>query len=116
MPAKLSIDAIRARAAKFAKQFEGATSEKQQDQNFMRGFCHVFGVNPDRMRWQFRLKDGKTTNWADGVLPGMALFEIKSAGEDLDFAYEQAAGYIQKMQDADVPKLVVVSRRPPVFQ
>jgi hypothetical protein len=109
MPAKLSIDAIRARATKFAKQFEGVTSEKQQDQNFMRGFCHVFGINPDRMRWQFKLKDGKTTTWADGVLPGMALFEIKSAGEGLDEAYEQAARYIQKMQDADVPQLVIVS-------
>lgn len=109
MPTKLSIDAIRTRAAKLAKDFQGVTSEKQRDQDFMREFCHVFGINPNRMQWQFKLKDGKTTQWADGVLPGMALFEIKSAGEDLDDAYDQAARYVARMQDADVPQLIIVS-------
>lgn len=109
MPTKLSIDAIRTRAAKLAKDFQGVTSEKQRDQDFMREFCHVFGVNPNRMQWQFKLKDGKTTRWADGVLPGMALFEIKSAGEDLEDAYDQAARYVARMQDADVPQLIIIS-------
>lgn len=109
MSTKLSVDAIRARAAKFAKRFEGVTSEKSHDQDFMRGLCDVFGVNLDRLRWQFKLKNGKTTTWADGVLPGMALFEIKSAGEDLDDAHDQAARYVQNMQDVDVPRLIIVS-------
>lgn len=109
MSTKLSIDAIRVRAAKFARRFEGVTSEKSHDQDFMRGLCDVFGVNLDRLRWQFKLKSGKTTTWADGVLPGMALFEIKSLGEDLEDAYDQAARYVQNMQDVDVPKLIIVS-------
>lgn len=109
MSAKLAIDTIRARAAKLAKDFEKITSEKQHDQNFMRALCHVFGVNPSRIQWQFRLKDKKVTRWADGVLPGMALFEIKSAGEDMDEAYEQAARYAQQMQDEDAPRLIIVS-------
>ncbi len=109
MTSHLSIDAIRARATKFVKRFENVTSEKSHDQDFMRELCAVFGVNTDRLRWQFKLKNGVATTWADGVLPGMALFEIKSAGEDLVDAYDQAARYVKNMQDADVPKLVVVS-------
>lgn len=109
MQVKLSIDAIRARAAKLAKNFAEVKSEKSHDQNFMRELCQVFGVNPNRIQWQFKLKDGKNSKWADGVLPGMALFEIKSRGEDLETAYDQAARYIQLMQDADVPPMVIVS-------
>lgn len=46
----------------------------------------------------------------DGLLPGMALFEMKSRGEDLDAAYEQASKYIALMpQDWAVPQFVIIS-------
>jgi hypothetical protein len=36
MTEKVSVDTQRARAAKFAKEFENVKSEKQNDQDFMR--------------------------------------------------------------------------------
>lgn len=103
------MDAIRIRAAKFVKEFEGITSEKRKDQDFMRGFCHVFGISPKRIEWQYPVKDkGKPTTWIDGFLPRLALFEIKSAGEDLEKAYKQAIGYIQLIPDRDLPELVII--------
>lgn len=108
---KLTVDAIRARAAAMAKRFEGVSSEKQHDQNFMRAFCEVFGIDPNRIEWQFKVKKaGHTTKWGDGLLPGMVLFEIKSKGADLEKAYEQAAQYIALMpQDWAIPQFVVIS-------
>lgn len=108
---KLTVDAIRARAVKLAKRFEGVSSEKQHDQNFMRAFCEVFGVDPNRIEWQFKVKKaGQSTKWGDGLLPGMALFEMKSRGEDLEQAYGQAAKYIALMpQDWAVPQFVIIS-------
>lgn len=49
MAITLTIDAIRKRAAKFAKSYENIKSEKQHDQNFMRDFCEVFGINNRRI-------------------------------------------------------------------
>lgn len=108
---KLTTDAIRARAVGLAKKYENVTSEKKHDQNFMRDFCAVFGISPDRIEWQFTVKkSGHTTKWGDGLLPGMVLFEIKSRGECLEEGYLQAAKYISLMpQDWAVPQFVIIS-------
>jgi hypothetical protein len=107
--ATLSIDTIRSRAAKFAEKYAGVTSEKQRDQDFMRDFCDLFGISASRIEWQYKVKTGRTTNWIDGFLPRLMLMEIKSAGEDLDKAYTQAAGYISQLKDNELPETVLVS-------
>jgi len=107
--ATLSIDTIRSRAAKFAEKYAGVTSEKQRDQDFMRDFCDLFGISASRIEWQYPVKTGRTTNWIDGFLPRLMLMEIKSAGEDLDKAYAQAAGYISQLKDSELPETVLVS-------
>ena len=56
MTATLNLNTIRQRATKFAKNFEGVTSEKERDQDFMRGFCTLFGINPSRIDWQYKVK------------------------------------------------------------
>lgn len=109
MTATLSIDTIRSRAAKFAEKYAGVTSEKQRDQDFMRDFCDLFGISASRIEWQYKVKSGRTTNWIDGFLPRLMLMEIKSAGEDLDKAYTQAAGYISQLKDNELPETVLVS-------
>ena len=106
MAVTLTIDAIRKRATKLAKSYENIKSEKQNDQNFMKDFCEVFGINSRRIEWQYKTK---TINWVDGFIPGMLLFEMKSAGEDLDEAYGQAARYISQLKDKDLPSTVIVS-------
>ena len=102
MAVTVNFNTLRQRASQFAKDFEGVTSEKERDQDFMRGFCKIFGINPNRIDWQYKVKEvnktdkaGKksTTTFIDGVLRGMMLMEMKSAGKDLDDAYLQASRY-----------------------
>ena len=107
MTATLNLNTIRQRASKFAKDFEGVTSEKQRDQDFMRGFCTIFGINPSRIDWQYKVKESNKgqAQWIDGVLRGALLIEMKSAGKDLDDAYIQASRYVSVMHEKDLPDL-----------
>ncbi len=93
MTATLNISTIRQRASKFARNFEGVTSEKQRDQDFMREFCAIFGISPSRIDWQYKVKESNKgqAQWIDGVLRGALLIEMKSAGKDLDDAYLKPA-------------------------
>lgn len=109
MTVSLNLDAIRARAAAFAKEFNGISSEKRYDQNFMRQFCEVFGISPNRIAWQFPVKQGKSTNWIDGLLPGLLLMEMKSANKSLDEAYTQASGYMALLGEEHLPASILVS-------
>ena len=115
MTLALSINTIRQLASAFSKEFEGVTSEKERDQDFMRGFCAIFGINPNRIDWQYPLKElnkvskKSSTIWADGVLRGTLLIEMKSAGKDLEEAYIQASGYVSLMNDKDRPDYILVS-------
>ncbi|TSA38586.1 MAG: class I SAM-dependent DNA methyltransferase, partial [Methylococcaceae bacterium] len=115
MTITININTIRQRASAFSKAFEGVTSEKRRDQDFMRGFCNIFGINQNRIDWQYPLKElNKATNkssttWADGVLRGTLLIEMKSAGKDMDEAYLQASGYVSLMKEKDLPDYILVS-------
>jgi hypothetical protein len=115
MAVTINFNTLRQRASQFAKDFEGVTSEKKSDQDFMRGFCAIFGINPNRIDWQYPLKEfnkvskKSSTIWADGVLRGTLLIEMKSAGKDLEEAYIQASGYVSLMNDKDRPDYILVS-------
>ncbi len=115
MAVTVNFNTLRQRASQFAKDFEGVTSEKERDQDFMRGFCKIFGINPNRIDWQYKVKEidkaGKksTTTFIDGVLRGMMLMEMKSAGKDLDDAYLQASRYASLMNEQDRPDYILVS-------
>ncbi|MEI6267507.1 MAG: DNA methyltransferase [Methylococcaceae bacterium] len=115
MAVTVNFNTLRQRASQFAKDFEGVKSEKERDQDFMRGFCKIFGINPNRIDWQYKVKEtdkaGKksTTTFIDGVLRGMMLIEMKSAGKDLDDAYLQASRYASLMNEQDRPDYILVS-------
>ncbi len=115
MAVTVNFNTLRQRASQFAKDFEGVKSEKERDQDFMRGFCKIFGINPNRIDWQYKVKEtdkaGKksTTTFIDGVLRGMLLIEMKSAGKDLDDAYLQASRYASLMNEQDRPDYILVS-------
>ncbi len=111
MTAALNLNTIRQRASKFAKNFDGVTSEKQRDQDFMREFCAIFGINPSRIDWQYPVKkDSKApTEWIDGMLRGSMLIEMKSARKNLDVAYDQASRYVSILNEKDLPDFLLVS-------
>ncbi len=111
MTATLDLNSIRQRASKFAKDFEGVTSEKRRDQDFMREFCGIFGISPNRIDWQYQVKENNKSQakWIDGLLRGFLLIEMKSAGKDLDEAYRQASRYVSFLPDKDLPDYILVS-------
>jgi hypothetical protein len=108
---KLSFDTLRTRATKFAKAFESVTSEKQNDQDFMREFCGIFDISSRSIEWQYDVqKDKKSAKkWIDGLIPNTLLFEMKSAGLNLDEAYKQAAAYVPMIKEAHRPDYILVS-------
>lgn len=107
----LNFDTLRARAAQFAKNFEKVTSEKKNDQDFMREFCSIFDISSRSVEWQYDVQENKKSpkKWIDGLIPNTLLFEIKSAGVNLDDAYKQAAAYVPMIKDAHRPDYILVS-------
>ena len=111
----LSWNEIKDRALSFSREWKGEDSERAEAQSFWNGFFNVFGVDRRRVgvfekqvamtRAGKRLKQGRIDLFWKGVL----LIEHKSAGEDLDRAFVQAADYFDGLADRDLPRYILVS-------
>jgi hypothetical protein len=110
----LSWTEIRDRAATFQRDWKNVTSEQAESQSFWSEFLNVFGVNRRRvavfekhvaMKRAKSVKNGRI----DLFWPGKLLVEMKSAGQDLDKAFEQAADYFEALPDRDLPRYLLVS-------
>ncbi|WP_343038783.1 DNA methyltransferase [Pseudoxanthomonas kalamensis] len=108
----LSINEIRDRARAFAKEWADETSERAEAQSFWNEFFNVFGVNRRRVA-VFEQKaqrfSGSKHGRIDVFWPGVMLAEHKSAGVDLDAAYQQATDYFAGIADDELPRYVLVS-------
>lgn len=106
-------DQLNERAEAFTKNFANVGYESGHGQNFVRELCGVYGLNYLRsVDFERRVtKDsGKGINRIDGFFPGLLLVEMKSAGVNLDDAYQQAKGYVTKLKNKeDVPRHILVS-------
>jgi type I restriction-modification system DNA methylase subunit len=106
-------DQLNDRAEAFSKEFAHASYEMGQAQNFVRELCGVYGLNYLRsVDFERRVaKDsGKGITRIDGFFPGLLLVEMKSKGEDLTKAYEQAKAYIPRLKNKeDIPLYILVS-------
>ena len=106
-------DALNERAENFAKNFANAKYEMGDAQNFVRGLCDVYCLNPLRaVSFEQRLQkaSGKGILRIDAFFPALLLVEMKSKGEDLEEAYRQALGYLELLKnDAERPKYILVS-------
>jgi len=103
---------IRANAQRFAHDWAGVTSERAEAQTFWNEFFAVFGVQRRRVavyeKTVSRLKHAGQGR-IDVFWPGLMLAEHKSAGADLDAAFQQAADYFEGLSDKELPRFVVVS-------
>ena len=103
---------IRANAQRFAKEWADATSERAEAQTFWNEFFAVFGVQRRRVavyeKTVSRLKH-RGMGRIDVFWPGLLLAEHKSAGADLDAAFQQAADYFEGLTDKELPRYVIVS-------
>ena len=108
----LSLNEIRDRARAFAREWAQDTSERAEAQSFWNQFFDVFGVNRRRVA-VFEQKaqrfSGSRHGRIDVFWPGVMLAEHKSAGVDLDAAFEQATDYFAGIADAELPRYVLVS-------
>jgi hypothetical protein len=111
----LSWNEIKSRALAFSRKWEGETSERAEAQSFWNDFFGVFGIERRRVaifekqvklvRAGEHLKRGRI----DAFWKGMLLIEHKSADQDLDRAFAQAADYFEGLAERDLPRYIVVS-------
>lgn len=99
------------RAYALAKDYASASYEMGQAQNFIRDLCEVFGFSAKRLvNFEQRVKKASgSSGRMDGFYPGKLLIEMKSRGEDLHAAYQQALDYLPGLQDAELPDYILVS-------
>lgn len=108
--ARSSWNDIRARAGKFAADWEGETYEKGEAQTFWTEFLALFDIDRRRAGGYFehavKLAGGKQ-GFVDMFLPGKLLAEQKSGGRDLQKAQSQALSYLDGIPDVDLPQAIV---------
>ena len=108
---RLSWNEIRVRAAAFAQEWADAGYEKGQTQLFYRDFFDIFDMPVRRVATfeePVRLL-GDRRGFIDLFWKGVLLVEQKSEGRDLAQAREQALSYFPGINDADLPRYVLLS-------
>ena len=103
---RLSWNEIRARAAKFARDWASARYEKGETQSFYNEFFETFGVRRRAVaRYEEHVKRlDNSSGFIDLFWPGVLLVEQKSAGRDLKIARKQAGTYFDALPDRDRPR------------
>ncbi len=110
MTQPLSWNEIQNRAARFATEWAGESSERAESQSFWNAFFDVFGV-PRRRVASFEASVKRSNNqqgFIDLLWKGMLLIEHKSLDGDLDDAGKQALSYFTGLTHADLPRYVLV--------
>ncbi len=108
---RLSWNEIRARAAAFAQEWADEGYEKGQTQLFYRDFFDIFDLSVRRVaafEEPVRLL-GDRRGFIDLFWKGVLLVEQKSAGRDLTQARDQAFSYFPGINDADLPRYLLLS-------
>ena len=108
---RLSWNEIRARAARFAQEWQAAGRERSQTHLFYRDFFDVFGVSVRRVAsFEEPVKRlGEKRGFIDLFWKGMLLVEQKSAGRDLRKAKAQALDYFPGLEEAELPRYLLLS-------
>ncbi len=108
---RLSWNEIKARAARFAEEWQDAHYERGESQTFYNEFFEIFGVTRRRVAsFEEPVKKlGDQRGFIDLFWKGVLLVEQKSAGRDLARAKEQALDYFPGLKEHELPRYVLVS-------
>jgi hypothetical protein len=94
----------------FSKRWADASSEQAERQLFWNDFFSIFGVSLREVGayevFATRLSTGNR-GWIDLLVPGEMAVEHKSAGEDLNKAMGQLVDYLDSLENAAMPRLLV---------
>jgi hypothetical protein len=99
----------------FAKKYANAKGEKQLGQSFWRdffiGICRVGDLLAKGIEFEYLVKSATTQepNFIDVLWPNVVLIEHKSAGLSLDVAETQARDYLNSLDGALRPTVILVS-------
>ncbi|KJZ03072.1 methylase [Halomonas sp. S2151] len=107
----LSWNDIRSNALKFSREWDGETNERAEASTFWNEFFEVFGVSRRRVSVfeKHITKAGGQAGYIDLFWPKVLIAEHKSLGKDLDRAFSQAIDYFPGLNEAELPRYVVVS-------
>ena len=102
---------IRSRAQRFAHEWATASRESAEAQTFWNAFFDIFGISRRRVAsFEEPVKLlGDRRGSIDLLWPSVLIVEHKSLGENLDRAYRQAVDYFPGLEEARLPRYVLVS-------
>lgn len=112
---KLSWDEIETKAVAFQRRWkvllkEEDIIERSWAQKFEEELMEVFGIDKkDGVHEERVFNLEGIQNYIDYLLSGVVLIEMKSPGESLITAYNQALDYARALKPEDQPELIVVS-------
>lgn len=108
---RLSWNEIKLRAINFSREHKTARYEKGETQTFYNEFFNVFGITRRRVATfeEPARKLGDKKGFIDLFWRGTLIIEQKSQGRDLTRAYGQALDYFPGIEEADLPRFVLVS-------
>jgi hypothetical protein len=106
----LSWNEIKSRAAGFSKEWSNTSREEAEAKPFLTDFLNIFGISRKRVAtFEHRVKKlDDASGYIDLLWPGTLLVEMKSRGQDLKKAYEQARAYCHGLKDYELPQLILI--------
>lgn len=106
----LSWNEIKSRAARFSHEWKDTQREEADAKPFLLDFLKIFDISEKRYyNFEHRVKRlDKSSGYIDLLWPGMLLVEMKSRGQDLNKAYQQALEYCNGLKDYELPKLIMI--------
>lgn len=99
------------KAYNFIKLHKNDTDEKQQAQMWIRDFLEIFNIPAQKINigFEWRINIDGSQKYADHLLNGLLLIEMKSRNKKLDKAKSQAYRYVMNLEKEDIPKFVILS-------
>lgn len=107
----ISWNEIKSRAATFSKEWSVTVREEAEAKPFLVKFLEIFGIPQKRVAtFEHRVKKlDDSSGYIDMLWPGTLLVEMKSRGQDLQKAYEQATAYCHGLKNHELPTLILIS-------
>jgi hypothetical protein len=107
----LTWNEIKKRSIEFVKEWENESREQAEAKSFWDAFFNIFGISRRRIAsFEEPVKQlGKDYGFIDLFWKSNLIVEHKSKGRNLDKAYTQALEYFSGLEEAHLPKYVIVS-------
>lgn len=107
----LPINTLRSRAHQFVLEHKDDVKENAEAQSFLNDFFAIFDIQRKTVgsfELAVKMEGDRSSKRIDLLWPGTLLVEMKSAGQNLDSAFEQAVDYLKRLPDQDKPVYILI--------